>query len=140
MKSARLLSAITSATEAFIDEATTVTVETSASPIISAVAVFAVRRGLRSALRRASCAVVPPSRASGAPISRVTTVAMGGARVSTPARVSSIATAAGGQHPPARGEPDPPLLDHRGRQPGGAEHGEQRARRDPGTADGPGRG
>ena len=99
MKSARLLSAITSATDAFIDDATTVTVETSARPIISAVAVFAVRRGLRSAFRRASAAVVPPSRASGAPRTRVTAVAISGARVSTPARVSSIAMPASSRRP-----------------------------------------
>ena len=62
----KLLS-IASAIEALIPAAKTVTNTTSASPIISAAAVAAVRAGLRCEFSRASRPVSPRSLSSGAP-------------------------------------------------------------------------
>ena len=57
--------------DALIDAANTVNSVTTPTPIISAVAVPAVRRGLRIALRRASEPVIPRRRGRGAPITRL---------------------------------------------------------------------
>ena len=60
-------SSIASSIEPFRPAAKTVTNETSASPIISAAAVVAVRPGLRTAFSRASRPETPRRRSSGRP-------------------------------------------------------------------------
>ena len=81
---------------ALVDWASTVTPVTSASPIISADAVAALRRGLRIALSRASRPTVPQIRAMGQPITRSTDGAMIGASTVTPMTVSPAPSAGQG--------------------------------------------
>ncbi len=71
------------------EAANTVIPPTSATPIISADAVAAVRRGLRMAFSRASCPRAPVSRGSTSPRTRTTGRASTGLRVATPRNPAS---------------------------------------------------
>ena len=79
--------------DALIDAANTVNRVTTPTPIISAVAVPAVRRGLRIALRRASEPVIPRRRGRGAPITRLAGRATTGPNTDTPTIVASAPSA-----------------------------------------------
>jgi hypothetical protein len=78
----------------------TATNETSASPIISAAAVEAVRAGLRVAFSAASCPAAPPRRLAGIPTTAASVVTSAGAKPATPSRPSSV--------PPASASKDLP--------------------------------
>ena len=67
MKFAVIWSSIASRFEAFIPFASVATKATSATPIISAAAVAAVRPGLRTEFRRASAPGAPPIQRAGSP-------------------------------------------------------------------------
>ncbi len=82
-------SATVSSSVALMDAPKTVNSVTTATPIISAVAVAAVRRGLRAALRLASVPGTPRSRASGAPSVRTARVAATGPSTTVPASAAS---------------------------------------------------
>ena len=67
--------------------------ETRAMPIMSAEAVWAVRRGLRIEFNRPSFPAAPNARASGRPIAADNGRATAGASMATPKRTSRAATA-----------------------------------------------
>ena len=79
-------------TEALSDVAKTVTKVTSASPIISAVAVWAVRCGLRMAFARPSFPGTPANAAPGAPRIRASGRAISGASMARPTKTTSTPT------------------------------------------------
>ena len=87
--SPRKLSSIVLATELLIPAAKTVTNTISASPIISAAAVVAVRPGLRIAFSRASRPVSPRSRSSGRPVTDASGRTSRGENSDTPNRISA---------------------------------------------------
>jgi len=77
-------------TDALMPAAKTVTNTTTASPIISAPAVTAVRPGLRTAFSRARRPVSPRSRSSGQPMNDASGRTSRGLNIDTP---NSVATA-----------------------------------------------
>jgi hypothetical protein len=77
-----------SVVDAFTDSATTAMNTTSPTPIISADAVLAVRRGFRRAFSRARRPVTPQRRGSGAPISRASAGAVAGPSTARPVKAS----------------------------------------------------
>lgn len=79
---------------AFSEAPKTVNRETTATPIIRALAVAAVRSGLRRALRLASPPVTPRSRSSGAPRARTADVDATGPSTTNDARTSTAPTPA----------------------------------------------
>ena len=86
-RSPRSSSCTTPATEAVADDASTDTVPTRASPIIRALAVAAVRRGLRRPLRRASRPTAPP--ANGAVSTQRTGLDTAGLAAATPRKTAT---------------------------------------------------
>ncbi len=76
-------------TDALTDAAKMVTKLTRASPIISAAAVEAVRRGLRIAFSRASLPGWPAQRANGQPSSRASGRATSGLSTPTPRKITT---------------------------------------------------
>ncbi len=88
--SAVIASVTTEASEALTEAPRMPTAVTRASPIISAAAVEAVRRGLRMAFNRPSRPGTP--RASGPPTTRATGRASSGDRPATPRKVSRAPT------------------------------------------------
>ncbi len=89
-RSARTAVSAVWASEAFTDAPSTVNAATTATPIISADAVAAVRRGLRIALRRARRPARPRSTAIGAPITAAAGRATTGPSSTKPIRVTSV--------------------------------------------------
>ena len=83
-------------TERVPDAAKAVIEPTSATPIIRAEAVAAVRRGLRTAFSRASSPRTPTARGSSAPRTRITGRASTGASVATPSNEPSAPSMTGG--------------------------------------------
>ena len=86
---------------AFSDAPITVNKVATATPTISADAVAAVRRGLRSALSRASRPPTPRSAAIGAPSTAAAGRTATGPRTTNPARVPTAPAMAGPWPPPA---------------------------------------
>ena len=75
---------------------------TRATPIISADAVAAVRRGLRSAFSLASRPRIPASRGSGAEMTRTTGRASTGLRTVVPTKPASVPMSTSGSSPPTK--------------------------------------
>ena len=87
--SPRKLSSIVFAIDELMPAANTVTNTTSASPIISAAAVVAVRPGLRMAFSRARRPVMPRRRSIGRPVTEASGRTSRGEKSDTPNRIST---------------------------------------------------
>jgi hypothetical protein len=91
-------------TEPWTPLPSTATNETSASPIISAAAVEAVRAGFRTALPEASLPAEPPNALAGKPTSFASELTSAGAKPATPSRPTRVPPASA-----SRPLPDPRL-------------------------------
>ena len=88
--------------DALVDAANTVMNATRPTPIISADAVAALRRGLRAAFSRATVPAIPRRRGSGAPSTLVNGRASTGPSTATPTNTSSAPRPTGAIAPPDR--------------------------------------
>ena len=133
-KSARTLSSMICVNDCLADAPMIATRVTSASPIISAEAVVAVRRGFRIAFSRASTPDVPRSRAGTQPRNRDTGRATSGLSIATPMNTRNAATPTTPAAPPGTSS-ELTLPNRPSASQDDPDDGQQRRR--PGSADAP---